>query len=83
MGYATLTLAVLGFVIGALFRLQVLLIVIALLLLFSIAFSLGWGLSFFDSLMIIMAVQTVVQGSYFLGLLARAAHISHRQRHVL
>jgi len=30
-----------------------------------------------------MAVQTVVQGSYFLGLLARAAIASHSQRHIL
>jgi hypothetical protein len=83
MVYAALALAVLGFAIGTLFRLQVLLIVIALLLLFSIAFSFGSGLSFSDSLMTIMAEQTVVQGSYFLGLLARAVCISHRQHHVL
>jgi hypothetical protein len=82
MGYAALALAVLGFAIGTLFRLQVLLIVIALLL-FSIAFSFGSGLSFSDSLMTVMAEQTVVQGSYLLGLLARAVYISHRQHHVL
>ena len=83
MGYAAIALATLGFAIGTLFRLQVLLVVIALLLLLSIAFSFGSGTSFFDSLMIIMAVQTVVQGSYFLGLLARAAIASHSQRHIL
>jgi hypothetical protein len=83
MGCAALALAILGFAIGTLFRLQVLLIVIVLLLLFSIAFSFGSGLSFFDSLMTIVVVQTVVQGSYFLGLLARAVHVSHCQRHVL
>jgi len=83
MGYAAIALAMLGFAIGTLFRLHVLLIVIALLLLFSIAFSLGLGLSFSDSLMMIMAVQTEVQGSYFLGLLAHAALTSHGQRHIL
>lgn len=83
MGYAALALAILGFAIGTLFRLQVLLMLIALLLLFSIAFSFGSGLSFPSSLMTIMAVQTVVQGSYFLGLLARGAHASHREHHIL
>jgi hypothetical protein len=83
MGYAAIALAVLGFAIGALFRLQVILVVIALLLLFSIVLSFGSRLSFSDSLMMIMAVQTVVQGSYFLGLLARSALASHSQRHIL
>jgi hypothetical protein len=83
MGYAAIALAMLGFAIGALFRLQVILVVIALLLLFSIVLSFGSGLSFSDSLMMIMAVQTVVQGSYFLGLLARSALASHSQRHIL
>jgi hypothetical protein len=83
MGYAAIALATLGFAIGTLFRLQVLLFVIALLLLLSIAFSFGSGTSFFDSLMIIMAVQTVVQGSYFLGLVTRSAIASHSQRHIL
>ena len=83
MGYAAIALAMLGFAIGALFRLQVILVVIALLLLFSIVLSFGSGLSFSDSLMMIMAVQTVAQGSYFLGLLARSALASHSQRHIL
>jgi hypothetical protein len=83
MEYAAIALAMLGFAIGALFRLQVILVVIALLLLFSIVLSFGSGLSFSDSLMMIMAVQTVVQGSYFLGLLARSALASHSQRHIL
>jgi hypothetical protein len=57
--------------------------VIGLLLLFSIIFSLGTGLNFFDGLLTIMAVQTVVQGSYFLGLVARAALASHDPRQIL
>jgi hypothetical protein len=83
MGYAAIALALLGFAIGTLFRLQVVLIVIALLLLLSIVLSFGSGLSLSESLMIIMAVQTVVQGSYFLGLLARSALASHSQNHIL
>ena len=43
MGYAAIALAMLGLAVGVLFRLQVLLIVIALLLSFSIIFSLGYG----------------------------------------
>jgi hypothetical protein len=83
MEYGAIVLAMLGFAIGTLFRLQVLLVVIALLLLFSVALSFGSGLSFLDSLMMILAVQTVVQGSYFLGLLARTVLAPHSQRHIL
>jgi hypothetical protein len=83
MGYAAIALAVLGLAVGIMFRLQVLLIVIALLLLSSIVFVFGSGLNFFDGLLTIMVVQTVVQGSYFLGLIARAALASHGPRHIL
>ena len=82
MAYAPIALAMLGFAIGTLFRLQVLLVVIALLVPLSVAFSIGSGLSFSDGLIMIMMVQTIVQGSYFLGLLARALS-SHSQRHIL
>lgn len=83
MAYAAIGLALLGFAVGIIFRLQVLLIVIALLLLFSVAFAFGSGLSFSDALMTILAVQTVIQGSYFLGLIARAAVASHGPGHIL
>lgn len=83
MGYAAIALALLGLAVGVLFRLQVLLIVIALLLSFSIIFSLGTGLSFFDGLLTIVAAQTVIQGSYFLGLIARAALAPRGPRHIL
>jgi hypothetical protein len=83
MGYAAIGLAVLGFAVGIMFRLQVLLIVVGLLLLASILFALGSGLSFLDGLLTIMVVQTIVQGSYFLGLIARAALASHGPGHIL
>jgi hypothetical protein len=83
MEYAAIALAILGFAVGAVFRLQVLLLIVALLLLSSIVFSFGAELSFLDALLTIMAVQTVVQGSYFLGLIARAALESHGPRHIL
>ncbi len=83
MAYAAIGLALLGFAVGIMFRLQVLLIIIALLVLFSIIFAFGSGLSFSDALMTILAIQTVIQGSYFLGLMARAVVTSHGPRHIL
>ncbi len=83
MGYVAISLVTLGFALGIMFRLQVLLIAIALLLLFSIVFSFGSGLSFFESLLTILLGQTVIQGSYFLGLLARAAITSRGPRPIL
>jgi hypothetical protein len=72
MGYAAVSLAVLGFAVGAVFRLNFLLLILALLLLVSLVFSLMRGFSFIDTALTIMAVQTIVQCSYFLGLGARA-----------
>jgi hypothetical protein len=84
MGYAIVALAMLGFAIGAVFRLKVLLSILALLLLVSIAFSFARGLNFLDTALMIMVVQTILQGSYFLGLVARAFFAAdHRVRHII
>jgi mannose/fructose/N-acetylgalactosamine-specific phosphotransferase system component IID len=83
MEYAAIALAILGFVVGIQFRLQVLLVVIALLLFSSVVYSFSSGLSWFDGLLTIMAAQTVIQGSYFLGLMVRAAFESHDPQHIL
>lgn len=83
MEYAAIAIAVLGFLVGTLFRLQVLLVVIALLLFSSVVYSLSWGLSWIDGLLTIMAAQTVIQSSYFLGLIARAALEPHDPQHIL
>jgi uncharacterized membrane protein YjdF len=72
MGYAALSLAVLGFAIGAVFRLKILVSVLAVMLVVSIVFALARGFSFLDTALTIMVVQTILQGSYFLGLVARA-----------
>jgi hypothetical protein len=72
MGYAAISLAILGFAVGAVFRLKVLLLILALLLFASIIFSLASGFSFLDAALTIMVVQTISQASYFLGLVARA-----------
>ena len=72
MGNAAVALALLGFAVGALFRLRILLPILALLLMVSIVFSLARGLTFLDTTLIIVAAQTILQGSYFLGLVIRA-----------
>jgi hypothetical protein len=82
MGYAALALALAGFAVGIVFRLKILLLVIALLLLVSILFSIGSEFTFLDTLVTIMAVQTIVQGSFFLGLVARAAIAPDGVRHL-
>jgi hypothetical protein len=74
----------LGFAAGVVFRLQVLLSILALLFLVSILFSLGRGFNFLDTALTIMVVQTILQGSYFLGLVTRAFFaVDHRVRHML
>jgi hypothetical protein len=77
MGYAAVSLAILGFAVGTVFRLKVLLLILAVLLLVSIVFSVSRGFGFLDTALTIMVVQTVLQGSYFLGLVARAFFAAH------
>ena len=79
MGCAAFSLAILGFAVGWVFRLKVLLSILALLLLVSVVFSLACGFSLLETALTIMAVQTIVQGSYFLGLLARAFFAADRR----
>ncbi len=72
MGNAAVALAILGFAVGVLFRLKILLLIVALLLVASIVFSLTHGFTLLDTALTIMAAQTIVQGSYFLGLVVRS-----------
>ena len=72
MGYAAIALAILGFAIGVMFQLRVLLMIVGLLLLLSIVFSIGHGFTFLGTLLTIMVAQTVLQGAYFIGLIARS-----------
>jgi hypothetical protein len=84
MEYAAVALAILGVAIGILFRLKVLLPIIGVLLLASIAFSLVAGYSFLDAASTMLVAQTILQGSYFVGLLLRAAFTAaHRNGPVL
>jgi hypothetical protein len=83
MGDAAIALAILGFAVGTLFRLKILLSILALLLVASIVFSVARDFTFLDTALIIMAAQTVVQSSYFLGLVSRAVVVAvQRTRHL-
>ena len=69
---AAIALAILGVAVGVAFRLKILLSILALLLVVSVAFSIARGFTFLDTALTIMAVQSIVQGCYFLGLVVRA-----------
>jgi hypothetical protein len=73
MGYATIGLVPLGFVLGFVSRLRILLMVVALLLPLSIIFARLQASGFLDTMLTIMIAQAILQTSYFLGLLSRAA----------
>jgi hypothetical protein len=73
MTYAAIALILLGIVIGMTFRLGVLISALALLLVLSLAVSFACGLGFLDAALAVMAIQTIVQSSYFVGLLVRAS----------
>jgi hypothetical protein len=84
MVYAAIALAIVGVAVGLAFRLKTLLPVLALLLVASVVFSLSRGFSFLETALTIMVVQTILQGSYFLGLVIRAVFTAaYRMRPVL
>ena len=81
MGEAVV-LALIGFATGLWFRLRVLLVMVAGLLLLSIIYSVRSGFGFVDTALTIMGAQTFLQAGYFLGLMARAFFMNGI-RHVL
>ena len=84
MTYAAIALAIMGFVVGVMFRFRILLPILLGLLLVSIAFSLSRDLGFLGLVWTVMVAQAIVQASYFLGLLARSlVAASDRMRRVL
>jgi fumarate reductase subunit D len=81
MEYSAIALAILGVAVGVVFRLRMLLPIVALLLVVSIAFSLARGFSFLDTALTVIVAQAILQGSYFLGLVIRAIFTAaHRMR---
>jgi len=84
MTYAAIALAIMGFVVGVMFRFRVLLPILLALLLASIIFALGREAGFLGIVWTIMVAQAIVQASYFVGLVARTLFTgSHRMRRVL
>jgi heme/copper-type cytochrome/quinol oxidase subunit 4 len=73
MGYAAITLALMGFVVGLRFRLKVLLPIVVLLLIGSGIFAVLQGWHFLTTLLAIAAAQTILQLGYFSGILLRWA----------
>jgi heme/copper-type cytochrome/quinol oxidase subunit 4 len=83
MGYTAIALGILGFAVGLRFRLNVLLLLVGLLLLATLIFSISAGYSFVETAITIAAAQTILQVSYFLGLVAREVFSDHRLRSIL
>ena len=84
MTCAAIALAIMGFVVGVMFRFRILLPILLGVLLVSIVFSLSREPSFLGLVWTIMVAQAIVQASYFLGLLARSlVAASDRMRRVL
>ena len=84
MTYAAIALAIMGFVVGVMFRFRVLLPILLALLFVSIVFALGHDLSFLGVVWTVMVAQAIVQASYFLGLVARTLFTAtDRMRRVL
>jgi hypothetical protein len=79
MGYAGITLAITGFVLGLRFRLKVLLNVLVFLLIGSIVFAILKEWSFFTTFLAIVAAQTLLQGGYFSGVLVRSIMMGGRR----
>jgi hypothetical protein len=72
MEYAAVAIAILGWTIGATFRLRFVLGIIILVLVISFVASLSHGSGLWDRALIIVVPQAILQGGYFLGLLSRS-----------
>jgi hypothetical protein len=83
MEYAAVALVLVGVAIGLLSRLTVLSFVVGFVFLASLVFSLGSGFSFLNAALTVVVTQTLLQSSYFLGLLVRAAFTADRLWQIL
>jgi hypothetical protein len=70
MEYA-IGLAILGVMVGVVFRWKVLMPIIGVVLAASITFSISRGLSFLDGTLIVIVTQAALQCGYFVGLFIR------------
>lgn len=71
MGYVIAALAAIGCALGVIFRLKVLLPVLAILLVASVIFAITHGYGAVDTLLTSIVVQIAAQAGYFLGILIR------------
>lgn len=83
MGYAAIGLSIVGFAVGLKLRLKALLWFAVATLIASIVLSIRFRSSFPNALLIIFAAQTILQSSYFVGLVAREFVSTHRMRPIL
>ena len=81
MEYAALLIGLSGLVTGMMFRLRVLLTLVAALLVATIAVAIDSRYSFLGTALMILAAQTILQASYFLGLVLAALIAPAEQRH--
>jgi lysylphosphatidylglycerol synthetase-like protein (DUF2156 family) len=73
MTAAAIAIALLGFAVGARFRLRTLILLATLLLFLSFALSLARGFNIGNTALTVIVAQFILQGSYFSGLVAQAA----------
>ena len=83
MGYDALGLSIVGLVTGLVSPFKVLLLFVLLLFLVTIGFAVANGSGLLRTALIVVAAQTIIQTSYFLGAVARYALTHHRKRPVL
>jgi hypothetical protein len=69
---AVIAIALLGFAAGLVFRLNVLIVILIFLLFLSVGYAIAHQFGILTSILTIVGVQVVAQGSYFLGLVARS-----------
>jgi hypothetical protein len=72
MGTAAIAVAILGLIVGAMFRLKVLLAFVCLVLTLSVSYSVFNGFTFLETSMTVLIGQIILQSSYFLGLVSAA-----------
>ena len=70
MKIAVVAIALLGFAAGLVFRVHVLIAFAVFLLFLSIGYNVAHQSGIFTSVVTIIGVQVIVQGSYFFGLVA-------------
>jgi hypothetical protein len=69
---AVVAIALLGFAAGLVFRVHVLIAFAVFLLFLSIGYNIAHQFGVLTSVLTIIGVQVIAQGSYFLGLVARS-----------